>query len=98
MNAIVLTTTVQSNHEVRLTLPEDVPVGASVTVVIHSEAASLEQTRDLLAAAGKLASLGDLEQEAAIEDISDEEMEVLGQLPPDAPSSLEFIQADRGNY
>ncbi len=99
MNTITLTATVQPDHELHLTIPEEFPVGAVITISVQTEITSLEEARAILAAAGKLADDSDIdEDDIATEDATDEELEEIGQLAPGAPSILSLIREDRGEY
>ena len=99
MDVMTITTTVQPDRRLVVNLPDDVPVGATLQVVIRQPqetASALESARTLLAAAGKLADLGIADDE--VEDIGDDELEQLGKLAPGARSSSELLDEERGTY
>lgn len=97
MTPIVMTSIVQEDHRLILDLPDDIPAGTQVEVVVRPTDAfqtRLEAIRARLAEVGLLADVG----EDKGSDVSDEELELLGTLPPGSPSSEQLIDEDRGLY
>lgn len=102
MDAIRLSGVVNENHELIVTLPDDIPVGPVELVlqpIKSSEAANERETiLAQLRAAGILVKPEDLGIPADLEYVSDEELLELGVLPPGAPTSDQLINEDRGPY
>jgi hypothetical protein len=102
MNPIVITTTVQSKGQLIVKLPQDVPIGTILKVIISEEQGSLSESSLIETAYAQLSKSGRLMNmqiaEDEMEDISDEELEMLGQIKSGARSSDELIDEDRGTY
>jgi hypothetical protein len=97
MDGVTITVTVPPDRRLVIDLPDDVPVGATLQVVIRPPqgvSPALESARVLLAAAGKLADLGITDDE--VEDVGDDEIEQLGRLAPGARSSDDLLDEERG--
>ncbi len=97
MDGMTITVTVPPDRRLVLDLPEDLPVGAMLQVVIRQMqgvSPVLESARALLAAAGKLADLGIADGD--VEDVGDDELEQLGRLAPGARSSGDLLDEERG--
>ena len=97
MDGMTITVTVPPDRRLVIDLPDNVPVGATLQVIIRQPQEVppvLESARVLLAAAGKLADLGITDDE--VEDVGDDELEQLGRLAPGAPSSGDLLDEERG--
>ena len=97
MDGMTITVTVPPDRRLVIDLPDNVPVGATLQVVIRlpqGVSPALESACALLAGAGKLADLGITDDE--VEDIGDDELEQLGRLAPGAPSSGDLLDEERG--
>ncbi|GAF67875.1 unnamed protein product [marine sediment metagenome] len=104
MNAITLSVVVGEDRRLVIDLPKEIPVGPVELVIrptilpVDQETlhAAREAARQKLLAAGLLAT--DLGIPDDLESLSDEELEQLVQMSPDARPSEELINEDRGQY
>lgn len=107
MVAVKLSVYVGEDRRVTIQLPDEVPVGsAELELTIQPETpvkdnaatSERERLRAKLIAAGKLVNPDDMGIPDDIEYVSDEELDVIGKLPPGAPTSEELVNEDRGEW
>ena len=105
MNTIRLSGLVNENHELIVTLPDDVPVGpvelvlqpvANAPEPVKEPTTEREQVLAQLRAAGLLVKPEDMHIPPNLEYVSDEELLEIGILPEDAPRSDQLIDEGRG--
>ncbi|MBX3083770.1 MAG: hypothetical protein KF716_19205 [Anaerolineae bacterium] len=104
MDAITISVTIGEDRKLVVELPPEVPVGkAELTIkpaVKADEDIPLNPTREALRAkllaAGRLATNMDVPINAR--SLTNEELAILGQMPPDARPSEDLIDEDRGEY
>ncbi len=103
MNAVTIPVIVGEDRQLVVDLPATIPVGPADIVIVprkgsvsHTDNPARRAARAKLDAAGILAT--DLEVPEGAIDLSDEDIERLGQLAPGARPSLELINEDRGLY
>jgi hypothetical protein len=106
MNAIRLSGVINENHELIVTLPDDVPVGPVELVLqpitapnqTEEPTTERERIRAQLMAAGVLVKPEDMHIPADLEYVSDEELLEIGVLPEGAPRTDQLIDEDRGPH
>ena len=102
MNPIRLSAVVNENHELIVTLPDDVPVCPVELLLQPIQSSEPTNEREIilaqLMAAGILVKPEDLGIPSDLEYVSDEELLELGVLPPGAPTSDQLIDEDRGDW
>lgn len=102
-NAVTIPIVISEDRRLVVDLPVTIPVGPADIVIVprekvvpHTDNPAQRAARAKLDAAGILAT--DLEVPEGAIDLSDEDIERLGQLAPGARPSLELINEDRGLY
>ncbi|MBI1278776.1 MAG: hypothetical protein GC179_11670 [Anaerolineaceae bacterium] len=105
MNAIRLSAVVNENHELIVTLPDDVPIGPVELLLqpLAEEAYSLQESKTererlhaQLASAGLLVKPEDLGISSSVKPLPLEERLRIGRMPADARPVESLVDEDRG--
>jgi hypothetical protein len=105
MDAIRLSGVVNENHELIVTLPDDIPVGpvelvlqpiASANEAVQEPTTERERVRAQLMAAGLLVKPEDLGISPSVKPLPLEERLKIGQMPPGARPVEALVDEDRG--